>query len=156
MFIEWRRVNGFPKYEVSNTGLIMSFHYNNPRLLKPETDKDGYKRVLLCNKGERKKWSVHQLVLSAFVQGTSPGDYVSRHLNDNPADNDISNLAWGTPLENAHDRDAHGRTCCGSRHHLSKLKEEDIFLIREMIRQGKKDEEISLCYGVVPATIWFV
>lgn len=55
---------------------------------------------------------VHRLVLEAFV-GPAPEGHVARHLNGNPADNRLVNLAWGTLDENALDRDVHGRTVRG-------------------------------------------
>ena len=50
---------------------------------------------------------VHELVLLAFV-GAKPPKHECRHLNGDPADNRLENLAWGTRSENIKDAVAHG------------------------------------------------
>lgn len=57
---------------------------------------------------------IHALVLLAFAGARAPGQ-VCRHLNGDSLDNRLSNLRWGTALENAADREAHGRTARGAR-----------------------------------------
>jgi hypothetical protein len=52
--------------------------------------------------------------LLAFVGAPGPGQTVTRHLNGDPADNRLANLAWGTPRENGRDTVRHGR-CAASR-----------------------------------------
>ena len=46
---------------------------------------------------------VHRLVLEAFV-GPCPEGMECRHLEGDTANNALSNLAWGTPQENAADK----------------------------------------------------
>ena len=50
---------------------------------------------------------VHRVVLLAFV-GPLPDGLVTRHLNDDKADNRLSNLAYGTYSENMLDRVENG------------------------------------------------
>ena len=64
---------------------------------------------------------VHRLVLEAFV-GPRPEGMVARHLNGDPGDNRLENLAWGTQSENNYDKVRHGthhnanKTHCPSGH----------------------------------------
>ena len=52
----------------------------------------------------------HRLLLLTFVGPPPfPGAQV-RHLDGNPMNNALDNLAWGTAKENAADRDRHGTT----------------------------------------------
>lgn len=51
---------------------------------------------------------VHVLVLEAFDR-PRPKGAVCRHLDGNPINNHLSNLAWGTHKENTEDRKRHGR-----------------------------------------------
>jgi hypothetical protein len=73
--------------------------------------------VLLRRAGEKERnVTVHSLVLEAFV-GPRPDGMQCRHFPDrNPTNNRVSNLSWGTPLENANDRRVHGTIACGDRH----------------------------------------
>jgi hypothetical protein len=50
---------------------------------------------------------VHSLVILAFVGPRPDGEQV-RHLNGNPADNRLTNLAYGTQSQNQQDSLRHG------------------------------------------------
>ena len=56
---------------------------------------------------KRRTWCVHTLVATTFELTKRPGDYLVRHLDGNYKNNNVSNLAWGTDLENAADRKLH-------------------------------------------------
>jgi hypothetical protein len=71
---------------------------------------------------------------------------VTRHLNGDPGDNRLANLAYGTPAENAADRRAHGRT-------FSKLAETDVFAIRAAVAGGEPTGVVASRYGVCPGTV---
>jgi hypothetical protein len=74
--------------------------------------------------------SVHRLVLEAFV-GPNPEGMVCRHLDGNPRNNHVGNLAWGTHVENGADQYTHGTRARGTRVRAAKLTEDDVRLIRE-------------------------
>ena len=63
--------------------------------------------VLLTKQGSRKVFSVHVLVMAAFV-GPRPEGAVTRHLDGNPLNNHLTNLAYGSQSENLRDAVAHG------------------------------------------------
>lgn len=97
----WVRVHGFPKYEVSNFGRVKSHHYGCPRILRPEIDKYGYEKVVLCNNGIQAKRLVHRLVAEHFKE--LPEGYEALtidHLNGDKRDNRPENLEWVTSSEN--------------------------------------------------------
>lgn len=84
-------------YSVSNTGKVRSNKtmktkgtYNNPL---------GYEFVLLFKDGKSKKHRVHRLVAFAFIDNPENKPFIN-HLNSNPRDNHVSNLAWCTQKEN--------------------------------------------------------
>lgn len=108
---EWRDVPEFDGlYQVSNLGRVKSLdriikRSNGKilplkgRLLKPETDKNGYQLVHLSKDGEGKKFLVHRLVYIAF-NGEIPEGMEVNHINEVKSDNQIENLNLMTHAEN--------------------------------------------------------
>ena len=106
----WKPIPAFEGlYEASSSGRIRSLDRitahgttRNGRFLKGHRHPDGHLTLSLWRDGNRNRRYVHRLVLSAFAGEPKPGQ-IARHLNDNPADNRVENLAWGTPKENSQD-----------------------------------------------------
>ena len=99
----WKWIPGHEgKYEVSDIGRVRSFWKPTEIFLKQTQDRDGYKLVGLS----RRMYRVHRLVLLAFV---GPDSRLVRHLDDDPSNNSITNLRYGTSSENNWDTVAHGR-----------------------------------------------
>lgn len=121
---EWRDIQGFPGYQVSDHGNVRSWKNSTahgrcaePSLLRASRHGRGvpYRRVTLCLGGSRKIKMVHILVLEAFV-GPRPAGNEARHVhNRDPSDNRLSNLAWGTKVENMEDQRRHGTLAKGLR-----------------------------------------
>lgn len=88
------RVWSRPRYNVSG-GELSAFR-----------EGAGYDRVTLYVGGRKQKLSIHRLMLEAFV-GNGDG-LVSRHLDGDPTNNRLENLAWGTRKDNAQDASEHG------------------------------------------------
>lgn len=103
---EWRSVLGFPKYEVSDMGVIRGLR-GKGKIMRPTLSKPGYLRLNLFNKGEKSYKSVHVVVLTAF-KGPRPDGYDARHINGIKQDNRNINLEWGTSVQNMNDKIAHG------------------------------------------------
>jgi hypothetical protein len=76
------------------------------QILKPRSFKGYLRLTLRCGPISRCVF-VHRLVLEAFV-GPMPPGAVSRHLNGDPTDNRIENLAYGSQSENQLDAIRHG------------------------------------------------
>lgn len=108
----WLPIPGLERYEVSDLGRVRRAG-RSPR--NPDNH-NGYPRFQFRRQGGRRQHLfVHVAVLLAFV-GPRPPGHDARHLDGNPSNCVLSNLAWGTKLENMRDRDRHGKTCAGSRH----------------------------------------
>ena len=95
----WKDIINYEgKYEVSNLGRVRSLSYNGTgeiKLLKPGTNKRGYKRVGLCKNGKTKHYYVHRLVAITFIP--NPDDLsIVNHKDENPANNNVNNLEWCT------------------------------------------------------------
>ena len=134
----WKPVRDCPDYCVSDLGHVRSERRGRPRLIG-NIWADGYRRVWLYPSGdgrrERKYYRVvgiHQLVLQTFV-GPCPAGCECRHLDGNPLNNRLSNLAWGTRAENAADASRQAR-----------LKTPNVS--EEMIAAIRVDREAGLTY----------
>ncbi|WP_370642253.1 NUMOD4 motif-containing HNH endonuclease [Corynebacterium sp. ACRQJ] len=107
----WKPIPGYEGvYEASDHGRVRSVDrvipYVDGRMRhqpgKPKklsNDGRGYLTVSLQNRTR----FVHQLVLEAFVGTRGAGEQV-RHLDNNPMNNRLENLAWGTASENILDQ----------------------------------------------------
>lgn len=105
-------------YEVDANGDVWSVGHNwrglGRRQLRAFPDQYGYLTVRLTGTTGRHKVKVHRIVCLAFHGLPPTWKYEVRHLNGDKLDNRPSNLAWGTQLDNAADRERHGRTARGA------------------------------------------
>lgn len=106
---EFRYIAGYPNYIVTNLGKIINI--NNLTILKPNENygskcKGNYRTyfVRLSHNGIVKKFYIHQLVASAFLDKPNETDLVVNHINHNTSDNRVSNLEWISRSANAKDR----------------------------------------------------
>lgn len=120
---EWRDIPGFEgRYQVSSNGAVRSVIRKEPLIMKAKLSAKGYPTVGLYDRGRQRSWHVHRLVALAFHPDSWFTGAVVRHLDGNPANNAVANLAWGTPSENQIDRVQHGRhqhaskTRCANNH----------------------------------------
>jgi hypothetical protein len=122
----WQPVVGYEGlYEVSDQGRVR----RDGSIRKPCRAGNGYWMVTLSKDGSTKTFSVHGLVLTVFV-GPRPKGKQCRHGDGNRANNALSNLSWGTRLENAADKELHGTVARGTKNGRSKLTPEDVLAIR--------------------------
>lgn len=150
---EWRPVKDFPDYEVSSWGRIRSRKNNrwgtrgSPRILSGCRGKNRYITIRLVGQTTAKVRYVHHLVLEAFV-GPALLGFECLHGDDDPANNRLDNLRWGTRSENAQDSRAKGRNACGERNGHAKLTEDDVRQIRTLRTNGATFREVARRYGV--------
>lgn len=113
----WRTVEGYPAYDVSDLGRVRSRRAGVERLLKPYADTFGHLQVKLYNSPtDRRQRLVHVLVMEAFVGPRSAPEIDTRHIDGDPTNNVLSNLAYGTHAQNARDMVEHGRGWAGHTH----------------------------------------
>lgn len=109
--IDW--IDGIPPiYEVSDLGNVKTVELQRPykgtnnvavykeHAKKQQTDKYGYKRVMLYGKKPFKKFvTVHRLVATAFIP--NPNDYSQiNHKDEVKTNNEVTNLEWCTCIYN--------------------------------------------------------
>ena len=110
----WKEVKNYEGiYEVSNLGNVKRlsikklngryFSICKERLLKIQTDKDGYQIVSLSNNKIKKMRKVHQLVAEAFLNHSPNGqELVIDHIKSIKNDNRVENLNIVSSRENTH------------------------------------------------------
>lgn len=116
---EWRPIPGYEGlYEASSHGRIRSLdrrvrtargdRITRGVVKKPAVKDTGRLQVHLAREGRKAPWTVHRLVALTFL-GPQPGPgYMVLHWDDDPSNNHVSNLRWGTQSENEHDRVRNG------------------------------------------------
>jgi hypothetical protein len=121
---KWLPVLDWPGYEVSDHGRARSVDrvvrgaHGEPKRLKGKllslvlagSSKPGgrYYACVLYRDGKRRQVAVHNLVLEVFV-GPRPEGMWGLHRDDDPANNRLENLYWGTPTQNVRDSIKSGR-----------------------------------------------
>ncbi len=70
-------------------------------------DKRGRVWINMSNDGKTRKTKLAHIMLITFVGPAKIGQ-VARHLDDNPGNNRLENLTWGTQSENMADKVANG------------------------------------------------
>lgn len=146
---DWYAIPSAPNYYASSDGLILSMCKTNPLIMTPIINpRGGYQHIFI----HRRKRFVHHLVLEAFGY-SRPYGYECRHLDGNPANNDISNLRWGTAQENADDKKLHGTNPIPHLAKDTKLFPLDIPVIRQMSRDGYSARRIAEVFQTSHTTI---
>lgn len=129
----WKPVPEFANYLVSSDGRVLSVQKGYGWLLSPIRHKrTGHLYVFLYQDGHMYKRYIHDLVLSAWHREPVSGEEC-RHLNGNPEDNHLENLAWGSRQDNANDRVKHGRSLRGEKSPVHKLTEHQVLEIRNRV-----------------------
>ena len=108
---DWRDAPSYPGYQASWGGLVRSVDrvLSDGRsaggvVLTPSPDRDGYLRVSIG----RRKVPVHYVVMDAWL-GPCPEGMERLHGNSDNQDNSVTNLRFGTHLENEQDKRQKGK-----------------------------------------------
>lgn len=118
---KWKEIEGYEGYyEVSNMGRVRSVDREvlGPRggpiklkgkLKKQTPQESGHLNVIFSKDNVQKGYRVHRLVLCAFGPDKPEPDSQVMHIDDNPANNRVENLKWGTYTDNMRDMCSKGR-----------------------------------------------
>lgn len=120
--IEWRDIENFPGYQVSNTGLVRSLdrevvdkngaiHPLKGKLLKPWFSTNGYAQCDPCKSGKHYRHPIHRLVAHTFIGRCPDGSEVCHGVGGR-LDNSVENLSYGTKSQNKLDMYRDGTMPC--------------------------------------------
>jgi hypothetical protein len=140
------------KYEVSNYGRVRSYCQNvvDGKVLNPSFI-GGFKVVSVKYKGHSRHFLVHKLVAEVFIPKSNKKQTVVIHLDWNKTNNHVSNLQWATKIESykrMHERLQEERKKKGKVVTYSKLKKDEVALIKSMLDRGVKQKLIAKMFCV--------
>jgi hypothetical protein len=107
---EWKQINDYPNYSISNLGVIKN---NKNLIMKLNKIKAGYLNIKLGKDGIRKFFLHHQLMGLHFIP--NPENYSQiDHINGVRNDNRLENLRWVNHSQNQ--RNKKKKTNCSSQY----------------------------------------
>lgn len=119
----WKPMPGAPDYWISTENRVWSGIKH--KFINGSPTKHGYTDFSLKCDGKRVRKNLHKALAEAFIP--NPNNYPEvRHMNDNPADNWLDNLRWGTQADNVRD--------CINNGHFRYFSDEDIAKANETRR----------------------
>lgn len=105
----WKYIETSKDYMISNRGRVKSFVKNkNGSILNQDTGNSGHKRVMIKYPEPRTRHLVHRLVAIAFIENVDNKPIIN-HIDNDPSNNDVSNLEWCTYSENLIHAERQGR-----------------------------------------------
>lgn len=98
--------------------------------------------------------SSHRMAYELFY-GKSPDDLCVLHTCDNRECNNPHHLFLGTILDNIRDREKKGRTVTvkGGLHGRAKLSDDDVLIVKALLREGIHHKEIAKRFNVSKSAI---
>jgi hypothetical protein len=159
-FVIFRPLPGYVGYLVGSDGSIWSRRDKGRGglrdewlKLKPNLRSDGRLKATLTRDGRTENRFVHRLVAETFRGPCPPGQECRHVIFNDPTDNRLLNLRWGTKEENQEDMRCHGTMIVGSKKRDAKLAETDIPTIRALVASEVSMADIARSYRVHPSTI---
>ncbi len=155
----WKPVSGYVGlYEVSNFGAVRSLDRIIPdkthgtrklagRVLSQTTDSRGRCYVAISRDNHRNKRRVHLIVAETFLGPRLEGLEVC-HQDGNPANNQASNLRYGTHKSNMEDMVQHGRSNKGPKNPNTKMTQEQALQVKSLRLDGKTYKIIASELGL--------
>lgn len=97
---EWRCIDQFPFYEVSNKGKV---RIKNGKMLPGSLNRDGYLRVCMKDNGKEYTRFIHTVVAKTFLP--NPDNLpIPDHIDRDKLNNAVENLRWVGYSTNGHNR----------------------------------------------------
>lgn len=103
---EWRTIEKFPNYMISNIGRIKSLNYHRTgkeQILKQNINGRGYYYVNISSNGKYNNLLIHREVAKAFLKNGDINKTDINHKDGNKLNNYYENLEWCTLEYNVQD-----------------------------------------------------
>lgn len=129
---EWREIEGYPNYMVSNLGRVKSLgrwingknkgkRWQEEKILKQQLLNCGYLYIELYKNKKGKNFRVHRLVAEAFIPNPYNLPFIN-HKDENKQNNCVENLEWCDHIYNVNYGTARERTIKGLINHSKTSK----------------------------------
>ena len=96
MIEEWKRIEEFPNYYISNTGKVKGYNFIKSTFI----NNCGYECIIFKVGNKQNLRLIHRLVAQYFVDGWFEGAQVN-HKDENKLNNNSDNLEWCSRSYNA-------------------------------------------------------
>ena len=94
---EWKEIEGFDGYYISNYGRVSGVLVP---ILKTHITKNGYEKIVLVGNNRTKtNLEIHRLVALAFIKNPENKQTVN-HIDGDKLNNNVNNLEWSTLSDN--------------------------------------------------------
>lgn len=144
---EWRAVEDWPGYEVSDIGRVRSWKrasgLTEPQVLALGLSA-GYPCISLSAPGRHGTLKVHWLVAAAFL-GPRPEGQEIAHNDGDRLNCRASNLRYATQAENAADKRQHGTLLLGEQVSSARLTDDQV---RSIYADARPNSVVAAEYGV--------
>jgi hypothetical protein len=156
-----RPIKKLSSYRVDRDGSVYSLPNQQHRFPLKLTSRDKYRKcgspqsVTVTLKEDRTRYisrSVHRLVADAFLPNPNKLPIVM-HLNDNPFDNRVENLKWGTQKDNIQDAIKKNRLAINEKNPKCILLCLDVIVIVVLREMGFSFAEIARRFRVNRRTV---
>ena len=160
---EWKDIDDFDGYEVSNFGNVRGkdrlrkgkhgLRLTNGQPIKQVFNKKGYPEVRFRKNGTHTRL-VHRLVAKAFIPNCDNKSQVN-HIDGNKLNNRADNLEWVSNSENQLHAYKLGLqpSRAGENNSKAKITNKDVTLLKEMYNSGKSANEISKIMNISLSSI---
>lgn len=136
----WKIISEFPKYEVSDLGMVRTL--KTGRIRKPTMNTRGYLHVGFRKKGHLIFRTLHRIVATAYCD-VNGSNAVIDHINGIKTDNRSINLRWCSQSDNIHK--SRKRSFEGRRR---KIDDNEKDTIVNLFKQGYSRRNIALLTGL--------
>lgn len=150
----WKYIIGFgDKYQISNYGQVKSFKRGTGVIMKPVKNRYGYLTIKLVYFKQKKRFYIHRLVTSYFLENPLNKDFVN-HIDGNKANNNLQNLEWCTNSENMRHADKIGlrKMPKGNKNSMAKLTDSQVREIK-FNRFGVYQKDIAKEFNIARQTV---
>ncbi len=155
MIEEWKVIDEYSNYEVSNLGRVRSnascHQLREPKILSPSrAGRGGYYTVILMKYKIRYAVRIHRLVLTTFIGPPTKEDNIGHHKDGDILNNSLDNLEWSN-----HSKNVLASSKRRGEYH-SNLTEDDVQLIRKLANEGILHRKIAEMFKMTRSAISYI